>query len=230
MPTNLVLGTFGSPNAFAAGGSVADIRLQEANHRIANSLSLVAGLLQMQAAEIQAGRALAAGEAAELLNEAAGRVHLVGRLHRLLARPHQDEALDLPLFLLEIAENTATLLAPPERVKVTLAAAGVCTADSTLALPIGLIVGELVTNSIKYAHPTGVRALIRLDCRHGLDGGLTVEVADDGVGLPEGFDPRAARSLGMRLVHSLATQVGGRLSFHDKGTGLTVRLSIPGRE
>ncbi len=227
MPTNLVLGAFGAPSASNGGATATDIRLQEADHRIANSLSLVAGLLQLQASDIDGDELLDPDRVVDLLNEAAGRVHLVSRLHRLLARLQGESSLDLTRFLHEIAESTVTLLTAPGRVRIALDGSSLCEAAAGKALPIGLIVGELVTNSVKYAHPAGVGGVIRLACHLELDGALTVEVSDDGVGLPEGFDPMTARSLGMRLVHSLTAQAGGRVAFDDSGIGLTVRLRIP---
>lgn len=203
MPANLVLGAFGGSHA-PCGADAMDVRLQEADHRIANSLSLVAGLIQLHASEIDADEPLDASHVVEILNEAAARVHMVSRLHRLLARSQGQAVLDLSRFLHEIAESTVTLMTAPGRVKVVLDASSLCEAPAAKALPIGLIVGELVTNSIKYAHPAGVGGIIRLTCRLDAEGVLMVAAADDGVGLPQGFDPARARSLGMRLIHSLA--------------------------
>lgn len=227
MPTNLVLGAFGGPKASHGGGDATDVRLQEADHRIANSLSLVAGLLQLHASDIEGDDPITPDVVVGMLNEAAGRIHMVSRLHRLLARSQGCGALDLSRFLYEIAESTVTLMTAPGRVKIELAGSSLCEVASRQASPIALLVGELVTNSIKYAHPSGVGGVIRLACHMDADGGVSIEVADDGVGLPEGFDPTCARSLGMRLIHSLAAQAGGRLAFDDSGVGLTVRLEIP---
>jgi two-component sensor histidine kinase len=226
MLTNLVLGAFGGPSP-SIGLDATDIRLQEADHRIANSLSLVAGLIQLHASEIDTGEPLDPGRVIEILHEAAGRVHMVSRLHRLLARSHGQDVLDLSPFLHEIAESTVTLMTPPGRVRIEMDGSSLCEAPAAKALPIGLIVSELVTNSIKYAHPAGVGGVIRLVCHRGDNGGLTVEVSDDGVGLPETFDPATARSLGMRLIHSLSSQAGGTVRFDDNGVGLAVRLTVP---
>ena len=67
-------------------------------------------------------------------------------------------------------------------------------------LSLGFIVVELVTNAVKYAHPTGVAGEIRCDVSSAPDGRITVEVSDDVVGLPEGMDPMKASSLGLRVV------------------------------
>jgi len=65
-----------------------------------------------------------------------------------------------------------------------------CAVTAVEAALIGLIVDEAVTNSIKYAHPTGVPGRVTVECQQDHRGGITIEVADDGVGLPENFDPK----------------------------------------
>jgi len=93
---------------------------------------------------------------------------------------------------------------------------------------VGLIVGELVTNALKYAHPAGVFGEIIVGCTDAGDR-LVIEVADDGVGLPEGFDAAKNAGLGLRLVHSLAEQLRATLMFNDSGTGLSVTPLVPAR-
>jgi two-component sensor histidine kinase len=95
-------------------------------------------------------------------------------------------------------------------------------------LSIGFIVVELVTNAVKYAHPTGVAGEIKVACAQDPDGTITVAVSDDGVGLPEGMDPMKADSLGLRIVRSLAAQLGARVSFAHDALGLSCVLQIPG--
>lgn len=225
MAHNVVLATFGSHRPSHDGG--ADVWLQEANHRIANNLSLVAGLLQLQAAELDPSATLTAAQASDFLREAADRVQMVARLHRLLARAGDDGPPDLSDYLREIAEATRSLLPPQKGLSIRYTGDGACALAAERALPVGLIVGELLTNSLKYAHPAGVAGRIALSCRRGRGGDILVTVEDDGVGLPEGMDPATATTLGMRLVNSLARQVGANLDFDQTGIGLTARLTIP---
>jgi two-component sensor histidine kinase len=93
------------------------------------------------------------------------------------------------------------------------------------ATPVALIVSELVTNALKYAHPTGVAGRIQVSCRS-VGGGLVVEVTDDGVGLSETFDPHTDGGLGFRVVRGLARQLGAKLVYESGGIGLTVRLLL----
>ena len=91
---------------------------------------------------------------------------------------------------------------------------------------LGLIVGELVTNSIKYAHPTGIAGIIKIESsRH--SGALVIEVSDDGVGLPEGLDPLAADKAGLAMVRMLATHLRASISFVNHGLGLSCTLRMP---
>lgn len=96
------------------------------------------------------------------------------------------------------------------------------------AVPVGLIVGELVSNAIAYAHPAGVRGRIDVTSHAGMaTGSLVIEVQDDGVGLPERFDPRIDGGTGLTGVRALADQLGAKLYFSDTGIGLSVRLDVP---
>ncbi len=67
------------------------------------------------------------------------------------------------------------------------------------ALPLGFIVVEFFTNAVKYAHPSGVTGMLSVACRHG-NGSITVDVADDGVGLPDGFNRMVSGGLRFRLA------------------------------
>ena len=103
-----------------------------------------------------------------------------------------------------------------------------CVVPPERALLIGSIAVELVTNAVKYAHPTGVAGEIEVGCGQGPDGTITVEVSDDGVGLPEGLDPMKADSLGLRIVRSLAAQIGARVEFEHNALGFSCVLRTPG--
>lgn len=75
--------------------------------------------------------------------------------------------------------------------------------------------------------PTGVAGKIGIASRNRPEGGLVIEIADDGVGLPEGFDPTMGSRTGLRLMRALAEQLGGRLDFEQGLIGLAVRLELP---
>jgi two-component sensor histidine kinase len=208
--------------------SPSDLLIGESNHRIANNLTLIAGLLRLQASDIaKAGQTLSAEDACLLLEEVGGRIETVGRLHRLLADVGQTETLDLRGFLHDIAEAAVQSMSLAGDVTLAPALSDACSIPAHQALPLGFIIGEVVTNAVKYAHPAGVKGRIDVGCHARPEGAILVQIADDGVGLPEGFDPRRDGGLGMRMVRMLAGQLGANLAFESTSIGLTVRLLIP---
>jgi len=201
--------------------------LHEAHHRIANNLAAIAAVVRLQAdddATVQRLRTPA--EIRHLLAEVSGRIETAAELHRLLAQAEHAADLRLSEYLLLVASSILVSNATPQSAVLETDLDPYCLLPPDQGLAVALIVAELVTNAVKYAHPAGVRGKILLMCRQ-RDGGVVIEVADDGVGLPEGFNPEAATSLGFRLMHSLARQLGASLTFDEQGLGLRARLTIP---
>jgi two-component sensor histidine kinase len=210
-----------------------DDRLSEAQHRIANNLALIAGYTRLQASRLnKAGRPLSAREACIALEEVAARIETVGELHRLLsgAPGHGpldggEAGVDLGRFLDKLCGSLMQTVSFAGDTTISHRDGGGCLVRPDQATPVALIVSELVTNALKYAHPTGVAGRILVSCRQTAHG-LVVEVADDGVGLGEDFDPHTDGGLGFRVVRGLARQLGASLVYEATGVGLTVRLSL----
>jgi two-component sensor histidine kinase len=205
------------PNAFVA----------EANHRIANNLAVVAALVRMQSAEVhKAGSSLSAEAVSSMLAEVSSRIDTVCQFHRLLACQYVD-AVALPAYLGDVAEAALTAMAGVGKLDLDLSGDPDCMVPATQALRIGLIVGELVVNAVKYAHPAaGVTGKVQVGCHVDDNGQVVISVADDGVGFPEGYDPHKDGGLGMRIVRSLASQLSATLSFRSTCLGLTTTLRV----
>ncbi len=167
-------------------------------------------------------------EVRTLLAERGGRVDAVARLHRRLAGNPAEEAIGLGEYLRDISAAVIAALSSSRVIRLHFTCDEHCALPPERALSVGFIVVELVTNAVKYAHPTGVPGEIDVACTQAADGTVTVEVSDDGVGLPEGLDPMRADSLGLRLVRSLAAQLGARVRFAHDPLGLSCVLQIPG--
>ena len=205
-----------------------DDRLSEAQHRIANNLALIAGYTRLQATRLhKAGRPLSAREACIALEEVAARIETVGELHRLLSdAPGEGEGgIDLGRFLAKLCASLMETVSFAGDTAITHKDAGGCVVRPDQATPVALIVSELVTNALKYAHPAGVAGRILVSCRS-IGDGLVVEVVDDGVGLSENFDPLSDGGLGFRVVRGLARQLGADLVYESSDIGLTVRLTL----
>jgi two-component sensor histidine kinase len=93
------------------------------------------------------------------------------------------------------------------------------------AVPCGLIVNELVTNAFRHAFPRGSKGTVRVEFTAGT-GQYRLRVSDDGVGLPHDLDVARTTSLGLRLVHGLAEQIGGTIEV-DRGPGASFHIILP---
>ncbi len=103
-----------------------------------------------------------------------------------------------------------------------------CHVTPEQAQQIGLIVCEVVMNAVKHAHPTGIPVQISLVCRRGDDGRMTVEIGDDGVGLPEGTDAVSFGGVGLKLIRSLAGALKAELRIESDPLGLNFLITLPG--
>lgn len=199
----------------------------EADHRIANNLMIIAGLIRSQAARLPATPTLPTDDVRASLQEMAIRIDAVGRLHGLLRQHNGGAVLDLASYLREVAQAAMASLTRADGTDVSFDLAAGCEVSAKQAAAIGLVVAEAMTNAFKYSHPTGVAGKLRLSARRGRERGLIIEVADDGVGLPEGFNPRTGKSNGLRVMRAAADQLRGQLTFVQGPIGLCVRLALP---
>ncbi|WP_375310108.1 histidine kinase dimerization/phosphoacceptor domain -containing protein [Bradyrhizobium sp. A5] len=205
----------------------ADARLQEAlkhqalltremSHRVKNSLASVVGLLRVQARSAQSQ------DVTNALQDASLRVSTIAEVHDHLWRSSHIGYVELADFMTELCKK---LQGSTEGHTLH------CHADSMLlaadhAIPLGLLINELVTNAVKYAYPEGPGD-IQVSARE-VDGHLHVEVSDQGIGLPEWFDidqPRA--SLGFKVVTGMVRQLQGHLTLLKDRPGTRFLLDLP---
>jgi two-component sensor histidine kinase len=200
----------------------------EADHRIANNLSIIAAYLRLQAVEAAAHKAsIPSSTVQSMLREAAARVETIGRLHRRLAEAPRRGAVDLSGYLQDLCDDLARSMTMNGRLTFKGEPGTTCMIAPDRIVPLALTVLEAVTNAIKYAHPAGVAGRIEVSCVQDEDGALRVEVADDGVGLPEDFNPARDGGLGLKVMRSLVHQLGGVLEFDSADLGLRVAVTVP---
>ena len=211
-------------NALHNGGQTSDgyVLSNEADHRIANSLAVISGLVRVRAGADQ-------GHANEtFLLEIADRIDTVAKLHLLIAQPNSD-AIELHIYLQEICQRLGSALATTAAPSFSVFCPLNQKVPFNVAMPLGLITAELFSNSLKYAHPAGLPAKISVSCKAIAEDGLTAllfEYEDDGVGFPEDFDISNDGNLGMRFIRSLSDQLQGTQNWLSDPLGVHFDMSF----
>jgi len=194
------------------------VLLNEVHHRVKNNLQVINSLLSLQSRS-------ASPEVASALFESQGRVKAMALIHQLLYERDDFSNIDLGEYL----ERLCALLRESFREKrtrftLTVDAPGGVSISLKQAVPCGLLVNELVTNSIKHAFPEPRQGEIRVSLAPS-DEGFDLCVSDNGVGLPGNIEPSVTRSLGMQLIPLLADQAKGQWRLvRDQGTRFEIRV------
>lgn len=196
-----------------------DLLLREVYHRVKNNLQIVDSMLVMQR------RRLTDPDARLALNSLRGRIYALGLVHHQLMGSHDLETFDVAPFLQELSKNVVQsgLVGDIDlSVRAEPLAVGL-----DLAIPLGLIVTELVTNAMKHAFPEGA-GRIEVLLRRIEDGRIELVVADNGAG----YDPelalidRAKPSLGFTIVEGLVKQLGATITVtHEHGVRCEIQIS-----
>ena len=196
-----------------------DVLTREISHRVKNSLQLVAGLLNMQ------GRASGNEDLCRALADAEARVHTIAQVHDRLWRHNEMRSRRSGRVPRRVVRQASGGGAPFHGGMQHRSG----DRSYDLAVPLGLLVNELVTNAFKYAYPEAPGE-VRVELASDSPEQFRLEVTDHGVGLPSDFDPARARSLGMRLVASLSRQLGGRLEWQDARPGTRFVLNLSAQD
>ena len=189
----------------------------ELNHRVSNNLTLVSSILQMKARETDSDAVR------DQLQRAVDRVQSIAEVHRALYRGAGTDVVDFSAYLWELCAAVETTLIHDKRIEISVESEPASVPVDT-AIPLGMVVNELVTNSVKYAYPPPAGGLISV--RSARDGeALVLSVRDFGRGLPNGAGAGPGDGLGMKLVKSLVTQVNGELvTTGPPGVGFEIRV------
>jgi two-component sensor histidine kinase len=197
------------------------VLLREINHRVKNNLQIVSSLLSLQS------KSISDPEAASALEDSRHRINTMAMIHEKLYGTENLRRIDfadyVESFALRLLQVSKT---DPSRVKLEIDISGI-ELDVQTAIPMGMIINELLSNSLKHAFPDDQRGKIHISLAyHGDD--LVLDFKDDGIGLPDGLESHSTESLGMRLVHMFTEQLAGRLE-HIQGEGTRFRITISGR-
>jgi two-component sensor histidine kinase len=205
-----------SRDRYAALAAEREVLLREVNHRVGNSLQIIASLLHLQANSSTQDDVKAA------LTNAMGRVAAVAQVHRRLYTSHDLKSVLLNQYLDALLEDLRRSAEGNKMSRLTLKAEPI-EIDPDRAVAIGIIVNELVMNAVKYAYPDGAGP-IHVDLRAQGDD-LVLSIADDGVGLNVKTDPRST-GMGQRIVTAMATKLDASVERDPAhpGTRIVVRF------
>jgi PAS domain S-box-containing protein len=198
-----------------------DILLREVHHRVKNNLQVVSSLLSLQA------RATQDAELAKAFEESQNRVQSMALIHEQLYEAQDLADVDFPEYIRQLASRLfRTYQVRADRIELTTEVTDF-RIGVDLAVPCGLILNELISNSLKYAFPGGRQGsiLIRVERMH--DSSALLTFADDGVGLPADVGFWSTKTLGLRLVRSLVRQLDGEIEVDGPpGVEYRIRFSI----
>lgn len=186
-----------------------EVLTREISHRVKNSLTIVAGLLSMQS------RMSDDPDLTRALADAQARVQTIASVHDRLWRNDEVHTVNLAEFMGELCEQLRASARPGQTLTGDFAPVTIATDQ---AVPLGLLINELVTNALKYAYPDGAGD-VHISIRPVEAGHLRLTVCDQGAGLPPDFDASRSKSLGMKLIASLGRQLGGRPEWQSADPG-----------
>ncbi|WP_375780763.1 sensor histidine kinase [Bradyrhizobium sp. ma5] len=206
-----------SRDRYAALAAEREVLLREVNHRVGNSLQIIASLLHLQANSASQQDVKAA------LTNAMGRVAAVAQVHRRLYTSHDFKTVMLNQYLEALLEDLRRSAEGNKMSRLTLKADPV-EIDPDRAVAIGIIVNELVMNAVKYAYPDSAGP-IHVELKPRADE-LQLAISDEGVGFSDKADPRGT-GMGQRIVAAMAVKLDASVERDpsQKGTRFVVRFS-----
>ncbi|MBD3615829.1 MAG: PAS domain S-box protein [Gracilimonas sp.] len=196
--------------------------LAEIHHRVKNNLAVVSGMMQLQAfgsdnEELQA----------QLLDSVA-RIKTMASVHELLYQSNSFSQLEFSETLKKLVENVSDTYLTDKEIVVDIQCDPV-TLNINLAIPAALIVNEVLTNAYKHAFKASKDGKIIFKLKE-KDSQIYIEIADNGVGMPQNKMEKVESSLGMHLIAVLSDQLEGVQEYKSKGKGTTFTLNFPKKE
>ena len=196
-----------------------ELLLKEIHHRVKNNLQVVSSLLKLQTGYVKDESAL------DLLIDSQNRVRSMALVHQKLYQSADFSEINFTEYLRQLSGHLInSFKADPDKVIIDISAESLKLGIDH-AVPCGLIVNELISNSLKYAFPSGKKGNIKIDLQKKEEGMVMLTISDDGVGFPEGVDYRETQSLGLQLVNTLVGQIDGTITMENH-VGTTFRITF----
>ncbi|RZM75718.1 PAS domain S-box protein [Leptolyngbya iicbica] len=198
-----------------------ELLLKEIYHRVKNNLQVIFSLLNLQANNLDDAHAKAA------LRESQNRIIAMSLVHEKLYQSSDLAHIELSDYVTSLAKSLLeTYRFEVSKVSLDIKIAHCCL-DIETAIPCGLILNELITNSLKYAYPQGQPGILSIESKSSDARRIVLTIRDNGIGLSPGFDLQQISSLGLQLVRNLAKQLRGEIQIVPSSLGTEFELSFP---
>lgn len=194
--------------------------VKEVHHRVKNNLQMVTSLLYSQSVYLEDAAAVLA------IKDSLRRMQAMSLIHQKLYQDENTSTISMPEYISELVRYLHESFDTDKRIifRQTVEAIEL---DVSQAIPLGLIFTESIVNAIKYAFLNGKQGIVSIYLQHDGPDHLLLKIADNGIGLPPGFDTKDSNSLGLDLMQGLAKQLNGSFDItNDNGVHITVRFAI----
>lgn len=198
-----------------------DVLLKEIHHRVKNNLQIIISLLNLQSGYLKDESTLKAVKDGQL------RVRSMALVHEKFYQAEELTEINFGEYIEKLCQYLYQAYGDKtDRIRVSLNTEPIGL-DMDTAMPCGLLINEIVSNSYKYAFPGDRQGEIGIKFRRE-NGQILLEISDNGIGFPAGFDVEKAESLGMQLIQALTLQIDGQLEVEkDHGARFSVRFTYP---
>lgn len=186
-----------------------EVLLKEIHHRVKNNLQIISSLLRLQAGYIKDQQAL------EIFQDSQNRVRAMAMIHENLYQSNDIATIDFSDYIRKLTNNLIRFYKVNSNIKIKLKVENILLKIDT-AISCGLIINELVSNSIKHAFADCLNGEINVDFFQLGYGKYSLNVSDNGIGIPEDIEIRKKHSLGLQLVWNLVEQLEGKIAFSCK--------------
>jgi len=197
-----------------------EVLLREIHHRVKNNLQIISSMLNLQTNYISDKKSLA------ILEESRNRVRSMALIHEKLYQNESFSSLNIKDYVIELVNNLMRSYRADSRIISEINISDIFINTDT-AIPLGLIINELVSNSLKYAFPDGRKGKITISLIPITSEKFQMIISDNGVGLPENFDIKKTNTLGLQLVSSLVTQLDGEILLTNNA-GAQLQIDFKG--
>jgi len=195
-----------------------EVLMREIHHRVKNNMAIISSLLRLQSSKVVNEHYRA------MFNESINRIKAMTLIHEKLYQSEDLSKIIFSAYVNDMVKNIFHSFGLSPRIKL-ITDIEEMTLGIDASVPCGLIVNELITNSIKYAFPEGRDGVITVSLHAGEKGEIELAVSDNGVGIPAELDFRNTDSLGLTLVNDLVRQLQGRIELH-RGQGTRFQITF----